>query len=212
MAFHEIRFPTAISLGATGGPERRTQIVALASGHEQRNARWADSRRRYNAGYGVKSLDQVHEIISFFEQRRGRLHGFRWKDRADCKSCPPGQSPASDDQDLGIGDGSTATFQLIKSYGSGATLWQRNIAKPVPESVQLALNGVAQIPGTHYTLDETTGIITFLPGHIPAAGAVLTGGFEFDVPVRFDTDFLEINLEAFGAGAIPDIPIVEIRL
>ncbi|HHK75246.1 MAG TPA: TIGR02217 family protein [Rhizobiales bacterium] len=212
MAFHEIRFPTAISLGATGGPERRTEIVALASGYEQRNARWADSRRRYNAGYGVKSLDQIHEIIAFFEERMGRLHGFRWKDGGDHKSCPPGQSPASDDQGLGTGDASTASFQLIKTYGAGLTSWTRNITKPVSGTVKLAVSGVAQNPGTDFTIDETTGVITFLPGHIPASGATVSAGFEFDVPVRFDTDFLEINLEAFGAGAIPDIPVVEIRL
>ncbi len=212
MAFHEIRFPTTVSLGATGGPERCTEIVALASGHEQRNARWADSRRRYNAGYGVKSLDQIHEIISFFEQRMGRLHGFRWKDRADCKSCPPGQPPASDDQSLGAGDGSTADFQLIKTYGSGPTSWSRKITKPVAGSLLLAVDGAAQSQGSDFTIDETSGVITFEPGHIPSSGANVTAGFEFDVPVRFDTDFLEINLEAFGAGVIPDIPIVEIRL
>jgi len=212
MAFHETRFPTAVSIGSTGGPERRTEIVALASGHEQRNARWADSRRRYNAGYGIKSLDQIHEIITFFEERMGRLHGFRWKDRADCKSCPPGQILDSDDQTLGVGDGSTAEFQLIKTYGSGTTGWTRNIVKPVSASLKLAVNAIDQSQGASFTIDETSGIVTFEPGHIPASGASITAGFEFDVPVRFDTDFLEINLEAFGAGAIPDIPIVEIRL
>ncbi len=85
--FHEVRFPTAIALGASGGPERKTDIVALGSGYEERNSRWADSRRRYNAGYGVKSLDDLHQVIAFFEERRGRLYGFRWKDRADWKSC-----------------------------------------------------------------------------------------------------------------------------
>jgi uncharacterized protein (TIGR02217 family) len=80
MAFHEVRFPTRISLGASGGPERRTEIVVLGSGGEERNSRWADSKRSYNAGYGIKSVDDLHAVIAFFEERRGRLHGFRWKD------------------------------------------------------------------------------------------------------------------------------------
>jgi uncharacterized protein (TIGR02217 family) len=90
MAFYEVRFPTAIAFGSSGGPERKTEIVALASGFEERNAVWANSRRRYDAGYGVKSLDDVHTVIAFFEARMGRLHGFRFKDFSDFKSCAPG--------------------------------------------------------------------------------------------------------------------------
>ena len=90
VAFHEVRFPTAIAFGASGGPERRTDIVTLGSGFEERNSRWADSRRRYNAGYGVRTLDDLHVVLAFFEERRGRLYGFRWLDRIDWKSCAPG--------------------------------------------------------------------------------------------------------------------------
>ena len=116
-AFHEVRFPLSIGFGSSGGPERRTDVVLLASGHEERNSRWADSRRRYNAGTGVRSLTDLHTLIGFFEERRGRLHGFRWRDRADWKSCPPAEAPDPEDQPIGIGDGDTATFQLIKTYG-----------------------------------------------------------------------------------------------
>jgi Conserved hypothetical protein 2217 (DUF2460) len=56
------------------------------SGAEERNSRWADSKRSYNAGYGIKSVDDLHAVIAFFEERRGRLHGFRWKDWSDYKS------------------------------------------------------------------------------------------------------------------------------
>src|SRR5262245_64460923 len=110
--FHEIRFPTAIAFGARGGPERRTEIVTLGSGHEERNARWADSRRRYNAGYGVRSLDDLHAVVAFFEERRGRLYGFRWRDRIDFKSSAPGAAVTPLDQALGVGNGVTAAFQL----------------------------------------------------------------------------------------------------
>ena len=210
--FHETRFPTAISRAAHGGPERRTDVVVLGSGAEERNARWADSRRSWNAGYGVKSLDDLHAVIAFFEERRGRLHGFRWRDPMDFKSCPPEGTPTALDQPIGIGDGATAIFQLVKTYGSAFNPWTRAIRKPVTGTVLIAVAGLPQTPGTDYTVDPTTGIVTFQPGHIPAVSQLITAGFELDVPVRFDTDRLEINLQGFRHGAIPSIPIVEIRL
>src|SRR5919106_5613396 len=125
--FHEVLIPLAIGFGSSGGPERRTDVVLLASGHEERNARWADSRRRYNAGTGVRSLADLHQLIAFFEERRGRLYGFRWRDHADWKSCPPEQTPSALDQVIGAGDGTTATFQLRKAYGSAHAPWAREI-------------------------------------------------------------------------------------
>ena len=212
MSFHDTRFPTGISRAAQGGPERRTDVVVLGSGAEERNTRWADSRRSYNAGYGVKSLNDLHTAIAFFEERRGRLHGFRWRDPSDWKSCPPESTPTALDQQIGTGDGTTATFQLKKIYGGAYNPWSRDIKKPVTGSVLVAVGGSTQVPDTAYTIDYSTGIVTFLAGHIPAASAAITAGFEFDVPVRFDTDKLEINIQGFRHGAIPSIPIVEIRL
>src|SRR4051794_26648788 len=119
MSFDDIPFPTAISRGASGGPERRTYVVVTGSGGEERNARWSDSRRRYNAGYGVKSLDDIQRVIAFFEERRGRLHGFRWKDHADFSSAAPGAVLTALDQLLGTGDGARREFQLVKRYGTG---------------------------------------------------------------------------------------------
>ena len=212
MAFHEVRFPTSIAHGAHGGPERRTDIVTLGSGFEERNSRWSDSRRSYNAGYGVKTLDDLHAVIAFFEERRGRLHGFRWRDHSDWKSCAPERTPSALDQSLGTGDGARAVFQLVKTYGTTFAPWIRRIDKPVAGTVMIAVGGTPQLVGTHVTLDATTGKITFSTGHIPAAGAAITAGFEFDVPVRFDTDKLDIDIHGVRHGAIPTIPIVEIRL
>jgi len=211
MSFHEIRFPTAISRGATGGPERRTDVVALGSGHEERNSRWADSRRSYNAGYGIKTLDDLHAVIAFFEERRGRLYGFRWKDHADFRSCPPTIAPTALDQTLGVGDGATSTFALVKRYGAAHAPWSRRIAKPVAGTVLVAVDGTPVALGTATDLDSATGMVTFAPEHVPAEGAAITAGFEFDVPVRFDTDKLEVSLQGFRHGAIPSIPIVEVR-
>jgi uncharacterized protein (TIGR02217 family) len=210
MSFHEIRFPTAISLGSSGGPERRTDVVVLGSGHEERNSRWANSRRSWNAGYGVRSLDDLYAVIAFFEERRGKLYGFRWKDPADWKSCAPSLLPAATDQPIGTGDGSTATFQLVKTYGSTHAPWTRLITKPVAGSVTVAVAGVVK-PSSAYAVNTATGQLTFLAGHIPAAGAAVTAGFEFDCPVRFDSDRLDINVQGFNHGAIPNIPLIEVR-
>jgi uncharacterized protein (TIGR02217 family) len=206
-----VRFPTEISRGAEGGPERRTDIVVLGSGYEERNSRWADSRRSYNAGYGVKSVDDLYAVIAFFEERRGRLYGFRWRDHADWKSCAPGGTASETDQVIGTGDGTTASFQLKKTYGGAHAPWTREIKKPVAGTVVVAVAGVAKAPSS-FVVDPATGIVTLLAGHIPAAGQAVTAGFEFDVPVRFDSDKLEISLQGFRHGAIPNIPVVEVRL
>jgi len=212
MSFHEIRFPTQISRGATGGPERRTDVVVLGSGFEERNARWAHARRSYNAGYGVRSLDDLHQVIAFFEERRGRLYGFRWKDHADFKSCPPEQSVSAADQVLGIGDGMRDTFAIVKRYGALHAPYDRPITKPVAGTVVVAIDGEVRTEGADFDLDLVLGRVSFRSGAIPLPGDVVTAGFEFDVPVRFDTDRLEVNLSGFRHGAIPSIPIVELRL
>ena len=207
MAFHEVRFPDNISRGARGGPERRTQIVEMASGDEERNGSWADSRRRYDAAYGIRKVDDLAAVTAFFEARRGRLYGFRWKDWADYKSGLPSASTATTDQPIGIGTGAATTFQLVKRYASGAQSWTRTITKPVAGTVALALNGVSQITG--WTVNTSTGVVTFAA--VPAAGVAITAGFEFDVPVRFDTDTLDVTLDFERLGSITSIPLIEVR-
>jgi uncharacterized protein (TIGR02217 family) len=207
MAFHEIRFPDNISRGARGGPERRTQIVELASGDEERNASWANSRRRYDAAYGVRRADDLAAVVAFFEARNGRLYGFRWKDWGDYKSCLPSGVPAANDQAIGIGDGNTTAFQLVKAYSSGAQTWTRSITKPVTGTVTVALDGVSQAAG--WSVDTTKGQITFATA--PATGIAITAGFEFDVPVRFDTDQLNVTHDLERLGSITSIPLIEVR-
>jgi uncharacterized protein (TIGR02217 family) len=206
--FHEIQFPTAIAFHSSGGPERKTEIVTLGSGFEERNAVWTNSRRHYDVGYGVKTLDDLHAVIAFFEARLGRLYGFRFKDFADFKSCAPNDPVSPLDQAIGTGDGTATQFQLIKTYTSGPSNWVRTADKPVAGTVRVAVAGVEQTSGL--SIDNTTGLIVF--DSAPAAAASVTAGFEFDTPVRFDTDSLSINLSNFAAGEIPSIPLVEIRL
>jgi uncharacterized protein (TIGR02217 family) len=206
--FHDIRFPTALAFHSTGGPERKTEIVTLGSGFEERNAVWANSRRRFDAGYGVKTLGDLHAVIAFFEARQARLHGFRFKDWSDFKSRAPDAAVTPLDQVLGAGDGITTSFQLSKIYISGPASWTRTIAKPVAGTLRLAVAGTERTTG--FSLDATTGLVTFTSA--PADGTALTAGFEFDTPVRFDTDSLAINLATFTAGEIPSIPLVEILI
>lgn len=204
-AFHEVEFPVALALGAVGGPERRTEIVRLASGREQRNARWAGSRRRWEIGNVVMRADASHQLAEFFEARRGRLHGFRFRDPADWKSCPPGSAPAAMDQPLGVGDGETTAFQLVKRYDAGDAAWDRKITKPVAGSVVVAIDGVAT---DTFDLDDTSGVVTF--GTAPVEGSVLTAGFSFDTPVRFEMDRLEMAIEGFDAMRVMRGAVVEI--
>jgi len=207
MAFHEVRFPDNISRGARGGPERRTQIVELASGDEERNASWADSRRRYDVAYGIRRADDLAAVVAFFEARNGRLHGFRYKDWADYKSALPSQAITATDQQIGTGTGSLQTFQLAKRYTSGAQTWVRTITKPVTGTVRIALGMVEQMSG--WTVDTTTGVLTFTTA--PAGGVIVRAGFEFDVPVRFDSDTLDVTLDFERLGSITAIPLLEIR-
>ncbi|MBC7138716.1 MAG: DUF2460 domain-containing protein [Defluviimonas sp.] len=210
MAFHEVRFPANLSFGSVGGPERRTEIVTLANGFEERNTPWSQSRRRYDAGLGLRSLDDVERLIAFFEARAGQLHGFRWKDWADFKSCPASREVAFDDQFIGLGDGETARFGLVKGYESGGSTYLRAIAKPVTGSVRVGLEGDALVEGLHYEVDSAAGMVTFAVP--PAPGERISAGFEFDVPVRFDTDRIQVSVASFQAGDVPQVPVVEVRI
>ena len=207
--FHEVRFPLRLSLSTSGGPRRVTEIVDLSNGREQRNARWRSSRRVYDAGSGLRSLEDLYAVVAFFEARRGQLYGFRFRDPLDATSGPPGAAISPVDQVIGTGDGMAATFALAKTYGDEGGEWRRSIAKPVAGTVRVAVDGVEQ-PAEAWTCDTTTGLLHFAAGFIPPSGAVVQAGFAFDVPVRFDTDRIDVNLEAFRAGRIPAIPLVEI--
>jgi uncharacterized protein (TIGR02217 family) len=211
-SFHDVLFPLTVSFGATGGPERKNEIVQLSSGHEKRNARVALSRRSYDAGTGVRSLGDLYDVLAFFEARRGSLYAFRFRDPFDMKSCRPDAVPGPLDQGLGVGDGAKTNFSLIKSYGEGGEAYARPIMKPVAGTLRVAVAGVEKASPADFSFDEATGAVVFAEGAAPANGQAVTAGYEFDVPVRFDTERIEIGLHSFKAGQIPSIPLVEVIL
>ncbi|MEQ7154802.1 DUF2460 domain-containing protein [Brevundimonas aurifodinae] len=205
MSFHEVRLPARLAFGSTGGVERRTEVVTLGSGFERRSSPWAMGRRRYLIGANLRSLADMAELTAFFEARRGRLYGFRFRDFADFVSCAPGGTPGSGDQVLEQGEGTRTVFGLIKRYGDV----ERPISKPVEGSVRVAIDGV-ELPVDAFAVDATTGQVTLETA--PAEGAEVTAGFLFDTPVRFDADRLEVTLESFDAGRMAAVPLIEVRI
>lgn len=205
--FHDIRLPLKLARGAVGGPERLTEVIPLANGREVRITPLAGSRRRWELAGALRSLDEMAVLTAFFEARMGRLHGFRFRDPADFKSCAPAGSPAATDQLLGTGDGVRARFQLVKRYGDTAGSVLRPITLPLTGSVTVAVGGTA-LPPAGFTTDALTGVLTLAAA--PAAGLPVTAGFVFDVPVRFDTDRLDLALDAFEAGRLTSVPLVEL--
>jgi len=205
MAFHEVRLPARLAFGSTGGVERRTEVTTLASGYERRSSPWAMGRRRYLIGANLRSLADLAALTEFFEARRGRLYGFRFRDFADFQSCRPGETPEATDQAIGTGDGVRRTFALTKAYGDVL----RPISKPVEGSVRVAVGGRA-LAASRFALDATTGAVTLAAA--PQAGVQVSAGFVFDVPVRFDADRIEVTLETFGAGRMAAVPLIEVRV
>jgi len=197
--FAEVRLPTDISFGSQGGPEYSTDVVILATGREQRNQNWEESRARFDISYGVKTPTQLATLITFFRARRGVFQGFRFKDKADFSATA---------QNLGTGNGTTTAFQLIKRYLSGSDTYIRTITKPVSGTVKIYKDGILQ--GSGWTVNTTTGVVTFTVA--PANGVVVTADFEFDVPVRFNVDHLPTQFDLFEIGSAPVIELVEIRV
>jgi uncharacterized protein (TIGR02217 family) len=210
MGFHDVRFPANLSFGSVGGPERRTDVVTLANGFEERNTPWAHSRRRYDAGLGMRSLDDIELLIAFFEARQGQLYGFRWKDWSDYKTCRASEAVGFQDQIVAYGDGETTQFQLNKSYQSGDAVYVRPVKKPVLGTVKAGVQGQELFEAIDWEVNTVTGMITFATP--PAESAAVSAGYEFDVPVRFDTNRIATSVASFQAGEVPNVPIVEVRV
>ena len=198
--FHEVQFPPDISYGITGGPEYSTDVVITGSGYEQRNINWSQARCKYQAAHGVKNENQMKRLLAFFRARRGKAHGFRFKDWLDYSGT---------NEVIGVGDGTTKDFQLIKTYMDDAGYTEvRKIKKPVTGTVKIYLGGAERTAG--WSVDCTTGIVALATPL--AADVVITADYEFDVPVRFDTDHCPQSIKDWDIYSWDNIPIVEIRV
>jgi uncharacterized protein (TIGR02217 family) len=198
MSFTEVRFPEDISYGSTGGPEFSTDIIMTHNGREQRNINWCQARAKYNIAYGVRSNEQLLELITFFNAKKGKAIEFRFKDWSDF---------IVSNQEIGIGDDKKMTFQLVKTYASGEDKHVRVIKKPVRDKVKIYLNGKKE---SEYSVNYATGEITFIKP--PTKGVIITADFEFDVPVRFDTDYLNASIDNYGSNSWNNIPLIEVKI
>ena len=207
--FHNVCFPIRISYGSRGGPERRTEISLLASGYEQRNSPWMQARRKYQLIAGPRPLEELYELLDFFEARRGRLYGFCWKDWLDNQSSHPDILISPLDQPCLQADENRQIFLLQKKYGTTMYSSIRRIFKPIVNTVTVAVNGVT-LTNSEFTVDDAEGRIELTQA--VSVNHVVTAGFHFYIPVRFDTDFLDIQLTADQAGIVQNVPLVELRL
>jgi uncharacterized protein (TIGR02217 family) len=203
--FDAVDFPLAIGREAEVVTEFSTQVISAPSGHEQRISEWSDARMRYDVGPGVRSEAELVVLTEFFRARRGAARGFRFRDPLDHSSTPGNSAPGANDQPLGTGDGVRRDFPLVKHYGPVGDGQVRRITQPVAGSLVAAVGGA--LVHAFALLDD--GIILF--DAPPSAGAAVSAGFLFDVPVRFAEDRLTIGHATFRAGEVPSVPLVEVR-
>lgn len=206
MAFHEEVFPIGVAYGAVGGPRFKTSIMTLASGHERRNVDWSQVRAEYDVAYGLKTQQELDEIRAFFYARRGRAHGFRFRDWQDYKLTSGV---------IGLTDGTTSVFQVFKRYQSGASFYDRTLQKIEATGVELRLNGTLYAEGTgasQYRIDRNTGRVTLGTALRATVGQSIAITCKFHVPCRFDTDHLNTTLEEYNVHTWGQIPILELRV
>ena len=204
-AFDDVLYPLALGRDTSASPEFSTAISLTASGFERRNSQWSDARMNYDVGPGIRSQAELGVLLQFFRARRGPARGFRLADPFDYSSNGLSGSPTPTDQLLGLGDGLTASFQLLKTYGGGDEPQIRKVTRPRAETIVVSVDGTAT---TDWTL-SSRGKIIFT--HAPAQDAEVRAGFLFDVPVRFAQDRLDISGATFAADEAPSVPLIEIR-
>lgn len=201
MSFDEVRLPVNVEKGALGGPTFNTTVIELSSGFEQRNQNWSVAKAKYDIAYSIQTIEDLYLVIAFFYARKGKARGFRFRDWSDYQ--------ITSNEQFGTGDGVETQFQLSVTYSDAASSYTRNIKKPVSGSVRIWVNSVEVFSPASWSVDTTTGIVTFVTA--PTSGHAIEWQGEFDVPVRFDNDSLGVNMEIFNAGTIGSIPLVEIR-
>lgn len=216
MTFYNVVLPGFISGGSESAPVSSVDIVRSASGAEQRRSKRSFPLMRFNLAKNIRTVNDIYDVLSLFNVMNGPLHSFAIKDILDFKSCAPATDAAFTDAAIGTGDGVTAAFQLKKQYkvtlvdGVTVIAVDRTIYLPVQGKLLVGVAGTLKTETTHYTVNYSTGVITFTGGNIPTAGQAVTAGFEFNTKVRFDTNDLSRTIEHFRVGSAPSIPLIEV--
>ena len=213
MAFEEVRFDDEIAYGSTFSPAYSTRVKSSAAGYEARNANWSETRLTFDIGTGIKTQVKLDTLIATFHAVKAKFIGFRFRDWSDFTSKGAYDTPAFDDQEIfGPALGGETEIQLIKTYIFGTSSTIRTIRKPVTGTVKVGVgpqgSPVELTEGIGFTVDTTTGLITLTTPLI--ASEYVTAGYEFDVPVRFDSDSIPIELDAYKVGNA-SINLVEVR-
>lgn len=200
MAFDNVRLPEDIERGAMVGPMFQTGIVTLSGGSEQRNASWDQERLQADISYGIMQKDDPEDIensfsriMRFYRARRGRHRGFRFRDLSDFEAVNEKAYPLEDE---------TKKFQLCKSYED----YVRRITRAVYGTLIVYVNGILVPAQGNWTVNEL-GVISFL--EVPTGG--VTADFEFDVPMRFDSDVASVAIEWQNAGSVSSMKLIQIR-
>jgi uncharacterized protein (TIGR02217 family) len=199
MAIDNVRLPVTVEEGALGGPRFKTTTNVALSGVEQRVSEWDHARCEYDIKYGIKSKEDLLSVIKIHRARVGSAYPFRFKDWSDYEATTV---------NIGTGDGSDTTYQLVKKYSDGVAEVTRTILLPVSGTVSIYVNGVLQTVTTHYSINYSTGVVTFVSP--PTNTHPITATFEFDVPVRFADDALDVAMLVDDFGEIPSIMLIEV--
>lgn len=214
MIYVNVEFPRHIAFGAQRRAGWKTSLAQTGAGFESANQDWARARHRYDVGFAVRTAADYHAITEHFHSMRGRFKAFPFLDVLDYRV------EASDGVLLDAG-GSPAEFQLAKSYGSGADVYDRPITRPIVSTVAVyrLRSGVTTVITGSCTISATTGLVVIADG-VLQSDDVLSWSGQFHVPCRYDTDELPaviINRRP-GDGGYDDllvqcdaIPIVEMR-
>ena len=196
IVFDDVRLDEKISYGSRVGPVYRTTIIAGEAGYEQAVQHWSRGRLQMIIGSGLKDRDDAALLIAFFRARAGRARAFRVKDWTDYTTV--------DQPCLLLTSGADDTYQLQKHYTSGGVTEIRSITKPVSATATVKRNGIAV--GSGYSINYATGVLTVSP----SLGGTWTWSGQFDVPMRFDTDVMDMNIEAFDTRTWEGIPLIEV--
>lgn len=201
------RFDVNISYGSSGGPQFNTTVFEGHGGVEQRGQNWATVKGKWNVSQGIRDTADMDVIKNLFMAVRGKAIGFRYKDWGDFNMVTDPCTP--------VADGTNRIFKMQKTYTSGALSYIRRIFKPVSGTIKVYDNGVLKTEGVgtgQYAIDYTTGIITFGTAIIPVNTHIITVTGEFDLPVRFDVDSLNITQDSFGTETWNSILLSELLL